>query len=61
MHDLEKALEHHCTFANNPFYVEVSMLKSVVGAISEAEAEVACVSDREAITHRITLMNLNHH
>ena len=48
------------TFINAPFYVEASILKSVVGAASEAEVAAAYVNARHGITHRITLLELDH-
>ena len=36
------------------------MLKLVVGAASEAEVAAACMNARQGITHRITLMEMDH-
>ena len=45
---------------NAPFCVEASMLKSVVGATSEAEVSAACVNARQGITHRMALLEMDH-
>ena len=56
----DQPLENQRTFVNAPFYVEASTLKSVVGAASEAEVAAACVNARQGITHRVTLLEMDH-
>ena len=53
-------LENQRTFINAPFCAEASILKSVVGAAPEAEVAAACVNARHGITHRITLLEMDH-
>lgn len=58
--DFTKSLSDQRTFINHPFYVEASILKSVVSAASEAEVAGAYVNARTCIPHRITLMEMGH-
>jgi len=56
----DQPLENQRTFINAPFYVEASTLKSIVGAASEAEVSAAHVNARHGITHRMTLLEMDH-
>ena len=57
---MKKPLEDYRAFINDQFYVEASMINSVVGAASEAEAAAAFKNARQGISHRMTMMELKH-
>ena len=48
------------TFINAPIHVECSILKSVVGAASEAEIAASYANTRKAIPFRIALLKMGH-